>query len=92
MPATMAKKKPKQDEAPVTPPPEQPTEEQPGRAADRHRHAIMSFRPPDDLRQAVVDLAVAERRSVAQVVQILVEEAMQARGLWEPPAGEEGGA
>lgn len=71
MPATMAKKKGGQSES----------------EGDRHRHAIMAFRPGDALREAVTTLAKSERRSVAQVVQILVEEALAARGLW---SGEEG--
>ena len=52
------------------------------RRRDRHKHAIMSFRPPDDLRDVIVSLAKTERRSVAQVVQILVEEALTQRGPW----------
>ena len=46
---------------------------------DRHRHAMVSFRPPADLREQIVAIATTERRSVAQVVQILVEEAIEAR-------------
>ena len=51
---------------------------------DRHKHAVMSFRPPADIRTAIKALAAKERRSDAQIVQILVEEALQARGLWKP--------
>jgi hypothetical protein len=81
MPGTMAKKKkPKGDQG------------EGDRSADRHRLSMMAFRPPADVRAAIEGLASRERRSVAQVLQFLVEEALQARGLWQPAdAGEENG-
>jgi hypothetical protein len=63
MPVTMPRKKKTDTESP----------------ADRHRFAPMSFRPPDELRKAIEDIAERDRRSVAQVLQFLVEEALTAR-------------
>ena len=69
---TMPRKKPKAEPEPRT---------------DRHKNAVVSFRPDAPLRAAIQELAEAERRSVAQVVEILLEEALAARKLWpRPPA------
>jgi hypothetical protein len=43
------------------------------------RDSVMSFRPPDDLRQELETLARAERRSLAQMTLILLEEGLAAR-------------
>lgn len=54
---------------------------------DRHKNVIMSFRPETSLRDAIQSIADAERRSLSQVVEILVEEALRSRGKWPPIAG-----
>lgn len=51
-------------------------------AADRHRHKVIGVRPPEDLRIVLEDLATKDRRPVATMCVILLEEALQARGLW----------
>ncbi|HTU18514.1 MAG TPA: hypothetical protein VMG10_10680 [Gemmataceae bacterium] len=43
-------------------------------------------RAPLPLWEAILSLAKAERRSSAQVILFLLEEALEARGLWPPPA------
>jgi hypothetical protein len=55
-------------------------------APDRHLQKVVSFRPPAELRAVLLDLARKERRTVAMVVQLMMEEALAAKGLW-PPAG-----
>ena len=62
----MSKKKPQEPTDDATPP-------------DRHKHTVVSFRPPPDFLEKLRALAKGERRSVAQLVQILLEEAIQAR-------------
>ena len=54
---------------------------------DRHKHAVLSLRPPPAIRAAVAQMARAERRSLAQAALILLEEALAARGLFPPAAG-----
>jgi hypothetical protein len=44
----------------------------------------LTFCPPDELREVVVALAKSERRTVAQVLQLLVEEALMQRGCGVP--------
>lgn len=90
MPATMPKKKP-------TPPPEQspspmPTETPDEATADRHKNMVVSFRPEAPLRIAFTSLAKRERRSMAQMIEILLEEALTHRGLWPAQAAEGEGA
>jgi hypothetical protein len=46
----------------------------------------MSFRPSADLRAAIEAEAKDDRRSAASMLEILVEEALKARGKWPPPA------
>jgi hypothetical protein len=58
-------------------------------AADRHLYTVVTFRPAKALRAAVEALAEAERRSLALMVEILLEEALQQRKLWPPPAEQE---
>jgi hypothetical protein len=57
-------------------------------AADRHLFTVVTFRPATTLRAAVETLAQAERRSLGLMVEILLEEALAARGHW-PPAKED---
>ena len=57
--------------------------------ADRHKNTVVSFRPEAALRAALQAVAAEQRRSVAQVVVLLLEKALAADGLW-PPA-EKGG-
>jgi hypothetical protein len=44
-----------------------------------NRYKLVGLRLNDALRQAAQDLATAERRSLAQMCSILIEEALQAR-------------
>lgn len=53
---------------------------------DRHKNPVASFRPKPPMRAVLQQLADDERRSVAQIIEILLEEAMTARGLWPPSA------
>lgn len=53
---------------------------------DRHKNPLISARPSAALVEAVRLLAAEERRSVSQMLVILAEEALQARGRWTPPA------
>jgi hypothetical protein len=71
----MAKKKPKSEAEPE--------------AADRHKNTVVSFRPAPELRAAIGALAVADRRSMAQMIEILLEEALKARGCWPSKKGGE---
>lgn len=54
--------------------------------ADRHKNTVVSFRPEHALRAALQAVASAQRRSVAQVVVLLLEKALEADGLWPPAA------
>jgi type II secretory pathway component PulM len=83
MPATMAKKA-KQNEGGSGP-------EEEGRQG-RNKHKLVGLRLPKPIRSVVEGLAKRERRSVAQMSAILVEEALTARGLWTPPMSEDTGA
>lgn len=74
MPATMARKK-KTDKASQTPP-------------DRHKNTVFSLRPSPELRGVIEAEAAAERRSLAQMAEILLEEALAARGKW-PVGGDQ---
>ena len=56
---------------------------------DRHKNPVISFRPPRSMREAIERLASADRRSLSQMVELLVEAALAARGEWPPQA--EGG-
>jgi hypothetical protein len=71
MSATMTKKKPR---------PESP-------APDRHKAAVISFRPPPAMRAVLESLAAKERRSLSQTIELLVEAELQRRGLYEPEGG-----
>lgn len=46
---------------------------------DRHKNTVVSFRPPAEMRARLQELAEQERRSVAQVIEFLIEEAFAAR-------------
>jgi hypothetical protein len=59
-------------------------------AADRHRGWQLPTRVGEPLRKVLETLAREQRRSVAQMSMILLEEALAARGLW-PPAEKGGG-
>lgn len=54
--------------------------------ADRHRNEILSFRPEPSLADIIRRLANTERRKVSQMLLVLVEEALAARGLYTPPS------
>jgi hypothetical protein len=56
-----------------------------GAASDRHLHRMVGLRLPASVREAAERVARRERRSLAQLCGILVEEALQARGEWQPP-------
>jgi hypothetical protein len=56
---------------------------------DRHKYTVVSFRPRTVIKDIVQARADHERRSLARMVEILLEEALIARGLWTPE-GEEG--
>lgn len=64
---TMAKK---------TPPPSPPSG---SGEPDRHQNIVVSFRPPAELLEWLRGVAKREKRSVAKVVEILIEEAKAAR-------------
>jgi hypothetical protein len=55
--------------------------------ADRHKNAVVSFRPEPALRAALRAVAARQRRSVAQVVVLLLEKALEADGEWPPAVG-----
>lgn len=46
--------------------------------------------PSDELADAVRALADTERRTVSQMAAVLLEEALDARGLWPPKKGKKG--
>ena len=48
---------------------------------------VVSFRPPQGLRSVLQAVADSERRSMSQMIEILLEEALKARGKW-PVAGQ----
>lgn len=50
--------------------------------ADRHKYPIMSVRAPDELANVLRQVADEERRSISQMITILVEEALVVRGRW----------
>jgi hypothetical protein len=54
--------------------------EKDGQAKDHHRHKVLAVRTPEGVRLAIGALADRERRSVAQMALILLEEALAARG------------
>jgi hypothetical protein len=58
--------------------------------ADRHKNPLISTRPSAELAEAVRQLAAEERRSVSQMLVILAEEALAARGRWTPPSPPKG--
>ncbi len=45
-----------------------------------HKHKLIGLRLDDARRQQVQDMATGERRSLAQMCAILIEEALEARG------------
>lgn len=55
---------------------------------DRHRHPLVSFRPDHGIRHALQRLADQQRRSLSQMAVLLLEEALAAKGLWPPQAGQ----
>jgi hypothetical protein len=52
---------------------------------DTHKEKVVSFRPPAAMRDILVELARKERRTIAQFMTLLVEDALAAKGLWPPP-------
>lgn len=76
MSSTMAKN----PKPPKTPDPEQTPEDPVNRT--------MGFRATPELRAVIEALARKERRRPASLLQILVEDALTARGLWPPPEGD----
>jgi hypothetical protein len=49
-----------------------------------HKHRLVGLRLEESVRDKVKALAVAERRSLAMMCVILIEEAMKARGEKQP--------
>lgn len=64
------------------PPPPEPNEEP---KSDRHKNTVVSFRPPAEMRARLIELAESERRSVAQIIEFLIEEALRARDARQGP-------
>jgi hypothetical protein len=58
---------------------------EPDSIPDRHKYPVISFRPGDDLRAILQQLAHEERRSLSQMLVILAEEALAVRKRWPPP-------
>jgi hypothetical protein len=56
---------------------------------DRHKHRLVGLRLSGPMREAAEGLARRERRTLAAMCKLLVEEALIARGVIEGP--EEGG-
>jgi hypothetical protein len=56
----------------------------PAPGTDRHKNAVIAFRPDEPLREALRRAADADQRSMAHIVEILVQEALTARGEWPP--------
>ena len=50
-----------------------------GPASGGHKYRLVGLRLPEEVRQEVQDRADGERRSLAQMCAILIEEALQAR-------------
>ena len=57
--------------------------------ADRHLDPVVSFRPSPEMRQTLKVLAEKERRPLSQILEFLIEEGLQQRGLWPPKADDE---
>ena len=57
-------------------------------SSDRHKYPLLSLRPSDALRAVLVEYARRERRSVSQAIILLLEGALETKGLW-PPSDEE---
>lgn len=51
---------------------------------DRHKNLVVAFRPGPELRAALLALATKDKRALSTMVEILVEEALAARGVWPP--------
>ena len=58
---------------------------------DRHKSTVVSFRPDATLRGVLQSEADKQRRSVAQLVVLLLEQALKANGLWPAKGDQEGG-
>ena len=50
-----------------------------GGPPDRHQNTVVSFRPPPELLERLRVIAKEEKRSVAKLVEILIEEALESR-------------
>lgn len=50
---------------------------------DDYRGPVRSFRPDAEVNALLDKLSSRERRSIAQIMQMLIEEALAARGLME---------
>jgi hypothetical protein len=59
-------------------------------AGDRHKNPAIGFRPEEGVRDILARLALADQRSLAHMTEILVKEALVARGFW--PAKDDEGA
>lgn len=70
MPATMAKPKKRDASAKAE-----------GPAPDRHRNPSVGYRPGPAVRGILEELADKEKRTLANMVDVLVEEALAGRGL-----------
>ncbi len=56
------------------------------RPHDRHKKLLLPGRVSAELRQVLQDYADQQRRSLAQAVELLLEEVMATKGLWPPSA------
>ena len=54
----------------------------PAPISDRHRDYQLPARVKEPLREALVEVAHEERRSISQIVTILLEESLTVRGKW----------
>lgn len=52
---------------------------------DKHKYKVISLRPPTDMRDILTRLAREERRTMSQMILLLLEDALEAKGLWPPP-------
>lgn len=55
-----------------------------GKPPDRHKLQVSSFRPPQDIRQAIEDLAREQRRTFSQMLLLVVEAGLTSLGRMPP--------
>lgn len=61
------------------------------KTTDRHKGEALTLRLDPALKEVLRLHAIADRRSMTQAAIILLEEALEARGLWPPGESEEEG-